>query len=92
MNTPTGFRCNVCKKTATFDPVPQGRECEEHGWYEARKGVHRCPECWERACGIWNAEIDVAVAEIEARVGPHPATPEYQVWLKHEAERAGGKA
>lgn len=28
-----------------------------------------------------NAEIDVAVAEIEERIGPHPATKEYQVCL-----------
>jgi hypothetical protein len=33
---------------------------------------------------LWNEWIDVAVAEIEARVGPHPKTPEYQVWLANK--------
>jgi hypothetical protein len=45
----------------------------------------------EAQLALWNAEVDVVVEEIEARVGPHPASPEYQVWLKHEAERAGSK-
>lgn len=31
---------------------------------------------------VWDAEVGVAVKEIEARVGPHPGTPEYRVWLQ----------
>lgn len=63
------------------------------------KGKRLCPKCWkpdkgepltEAQMDLWNAEIDVAVAKIEARVGPHPKTPEYQVWL--EAQRLSREA
>lgn len=57
-------------------------------WPKDRKPTPETTEYSQAQLDEWNAEIDVAVAEIEARIGPHPATKEYVAWLANQLEKS----